>query len=443
VSNLGRSGIAFGAATTLLLSFSTQWLIVTRLGAGRSTDSYFAALAAPIVLLYVLGDPLNRVALPMLSVEKGYAFWSYAWTTLSLTLAVFVAIAVLLALSAHAWVPLLVPGFSASATQSTVDLSRILVVGMVFQAGTIPARAAWNARHRFLWPNISSVTGAAVALGFLFFGLRRWGVTVAAWAFDIRFGIECLLLVIPLRHYSRPAWTNVLPLVRKARPLVLGAAYFRTDVLVDRILTSMAPAGGLSLLYLAQQLLSAVGQVINQSVVTPSIPGLANAAHSGGWEDFEKRVRYTVRNLVILAAVLMLGLFFFGGPALALVFSHKAMGASEVHRLLRLLVALGGMLLADGVVFFAYSSFYSAGDTLTPTVATSIVYSIGIASKIAAFLLFGIVGLAIAISGYYLLNAVVLLLLLHRKLGRLLVTHQARPDSFETPLPPAPTPEVY
>jgi putative peptidoglycan lipid II flippase len=287
------------------------------------------------------------------------------------------------------------------------------------------------------------VVGAAVALIFLFIVLRRWGVTAAAWAFDIRFGVECLLLVIPLGHYARPVWASVVPLLRKARPLALGAAYFRTDVLVDRVLTSMAPAGGLSLLYLGQQLLSAVGQVINQSVVTPSIPGLANAAHSGCWEDFDKRVRYTVRNLLILAAVLMLALLLLGGRALALVFSHQAMGPAEVHRLMNLLVALGGILLADGVVYFAYSSFYSAGDTVTPTVATSIVYSIGIAAKIAAFLLFGIVGLAIAISGYYVMNAIVLLLLLRRNLGRLLVTHQPRAEPFETELPPSPTAELY
>src|SRR5258706_13629948 len=112
-------------------------------------------------------------------------------------------------------------------------------------------------------------------------------------------------------------------LLRKARPLILGAAYFRTDVLVDRVLASLAPAGALSLLYFAQQLLSAIGQVINQSVVTPSIPSLANFAHSGNWMGFRRAVRSTIITLLAIALAIMAGLAVFGGPGLSLLLAHK------------------------------------------------------------------------------------------------------------------------
>lgn len=410
--------IALGAGATILLSFVTQWFILTRLGASRVTDAYFAALAVPVVLLYVFGDPLNRIALPMLSVRRNAEFWTFAWTTLQVSCLFFLATAALLLLTVGRWIPLLVPGFSSSAVAQTTSLARILVFGMACQGVSIAARAVWNGGSRFIWPSLASAIAAGCGLAILVATLRRFGVSAAAWAFDARFGIECLFLVVPLGNYSLPRWSDVGPFVRKARPLIVGAAYFRTDVLVDRVLTSLAPAGGLSLLYLAQQLLSAIGQVINQSVVTPSIPALATAAHASQWDEFAKTARGGVRNLLALGVAMLVGFLLLGRPALSLIFAHQAMGAHEIGRLALLILSLTGMLLLDGVVYFVYSAFYSAGDTMTPTVATAAVYSVSVAVKVAAFMMTGIVGLAVAISAYYVSNALVLLFLLHGKLRR-------------------------
>jgi putative peptidoglycan lipid II flippase len=437
-------GIAAAASVTILLSFITQWFILTRLGAGRATDSYFAALAVPTVMLYVLGDPLNRVTLPVLSVKKGTEFWSYAWTTTQLIAVMFSGIAIALFVSAPIWGRFLVPGFTPEVMGKTVLLTRVLLLGMVFQGASIGARAAWNARGHFIWPSIAGVIGVASSLLFLMLTLRRFGVGMAAWAFNIRFGLECLLLLGTLGNYEVPQWANMGPVLRKARPLILGAAYFRTDVLVDRVLASLAPAGALSLLYFAQQLLSAIGQVINQSVVTPSIPSLANFAHSGNWMSFRRAVRTTIITLLAIAVAIMAGLVVFGSPGLSLLLAHKAMGAQDVHRLLTLLLSLGGMLLADSIVYFAYSSFYSAGDTMTPTIATALVYSLSVGARIAAFLLAGIVGLALAISAYYVANAIVLLFLLRGKVRRLDSAGAVEPEApAEAPLPPSPTPEPF
>jgi len=445
MSKLRMSGIAAGASITICLSFITQWFILTRLGAGRATDSYFAALAVPNVMLYVVGDPLNRAALPVLSVKRDDEFWSYSWTTTQTMAFLFVGIATVLFLSAPFWVPPLVPGFLPEVTRRTIFLTRILLLGMVLQGIGMGARASWNARGYFIWPSIAGVLGVSCSLIFLVITLRRFGVTMAAWAFNIRFGTECLLLLGTLGNYTLIKWKEVRPLLLKARPLILGAAYFRTDVLVDRVLASLAPPGALSLLYFAQQLLSAIGQVINQSVVTPSIPSLATSAHFGDWSGFRRAVRTTILALLGIAVLIMAGLLLFGGPALSLLFAHKAIGAQDIHRLLTLLLSLGGMLLADSIVYFAYSSFYSAGDTLTPTIATAIVYSLSVAARIAAFLLAGIVGLALAISAYYVSNAIVLLLLLRRKVRQLDAAGAAPPlpQPSAATIPPSATAEPF
>jgi peptidoglycan biosynthesis protein MviN/MurJ (putative lipid II flippase) len=410
-------------------------VILTHFGAGRQTDSYFAALAVPVVVLYVLSDPLNRVALPSLSVHTGEEFWEHAWTTIEITVFIFLGVAGLLYLTAPRWVSLLVPGFSADAASKTVELTRLLLAGMVLQSGSMAARSVWNARGYFVWPTTAGLLSAIAALALLLVTVRTHGIESAAWAFNLRFATECLLLTGTLGTFRRPHWRLAVPFLRKSRPLMLGAAYFRTDVIVDRVLTSLAPPGGLSLLYLAQQLLSAIGQVLNQSVVAPTIPLLAKIAHAGDWPAFGRTARISTRNLLGISLLILFALVAFGGPALSLVFAHRSLNSSDINRLLLLMLALGGMLAADSLGYFAYSSFYAIGDTSTPTIATAFVYSIGVAIKIGAFLLTGVVGLALGISLYYVANALILLYLLRR---RLLSLRRAMPESTQPVTPEGP-----
>lgn len=429
-----------------MLSFVAQWYILTQLGAGRATDAYFAALAVPVVILYLVGDPISRVALPLMSVKDETEHWRYAWTAIDLGLLLFLAIGLVLFLSVPRWIRYLVPGFDATSMTTTVSLIRILAVGMILQGTGMVARSAWNAHGSFIWPSVAAMIAVASSLIFLILTLRYYGVAMAAWAFNVRFGIEFLLLLVPIGHFARPQWKEVPILLRKARPLMLGAAYFRTDVLVDRVLTSLAPAGSLSLLYLAQQLLSASGQVINQSVVAPLIPGLAKAAHAADWDRFEHSVRVSTWRLFGLASLLFLIIVFLGRPVLSLVFSHRAMGSEEIQRLTVLIVALSGLLIADGILYFAYSAFYSAGDTATPTIATAILYSISVIAKIVAFMIGGVVALAVTISVYYFLNAFLLQSLLRVKLRKVraqAASFPAQAGPTLVPLPPTPTVDSY
>lgn len=53
------------------------------------------------------------------------------------------------------------------------------------------------------------------------------------------------------------------------------------------------------------------------------------------------------------------------------------------------------------------SAFYAKGDTKTPTRINTILFTIYLPLKFLAFSLYGITGLAISISTYYILNVVV------------------------------------
>ena len=61
--------------------------------------------------------------------------------------------------------------------------------------------------------------------------------------------------------------------------------------------------------------------------------------------------------------------------------------------------------------------FYAQGDTRTPTWLGSLAFTLGIVLKIAMFKLYGVQGLAIAISIYYLFSLCIQLFVLWRRGG--------------------------
>lgn len=422
-----RSVVLAGSAiTTIAASLLTQWFLLTHLGATRELDAYFAALSVPIMMIYVLGDPLFRVAVPALCVRHGEDFHATAWMFFRIIGALFLVSALCLGVSARWWVLLLTPGFTIEDQRVVVSLVHIFLVGMVLQGLSGAARAVWSARNRFEFPALLSASAALLALACLAMAVPRYGILGAAWAFNVRFLIECVALSPILGRYvaSSARHPTARSLMKDAQPLMLGAAYARTDVLVDRVLASMASPGSLSLLYLAQQILAAIGQILNQTFIAPLSPYLATLAHSGKWTELRQSLRTTAIRLSILVVVVAVLIPVAGEPVLLAIFRHKNMSPEGVRRLIQLMAALTGLLLGDSLAYLINTSFYALGNTRTPALATGIVYSVLVPAKVGAFFFMGIIGLALSTSAYYVINAAILVILFSTWLRRITI-HRA------------------
>jgi len=80
------------------------------------------------------------------------------------------------------------------------------------------------------------------------------------------------------------------------------------------------------------------------------------------------------------------------------------------------LIALGGTLVGGVLVQATAGAFYGMGNTKTPTKVSTVLYSLYIPIKILAFIKFGLIGLAVSMSSYFLTNSVSQFWLLRRKL---------------------------
>lgn len=394
-----------------------QWHVLTQLGAGSETDALFAAMSLPQLILTVVSGSLMHVLVPLLAGEEKEQLRHDAWGFLVLVTGLFSFIAFVLYLTAPWWISITLPGFSDTALNLTINLTRIQMIGMVFSGINGVQWATYHARQQFLWAEFTPLLSSLLGLLLLIVYLPKYGIVAAAWISTLRMALQTLLLAPGM---GKPVYPNLKSITlqqawQRIKPLLLATAYYKTDPLIDRFLLSTANSGSLSLYYLAQQIYGAVNQVINKAIATPLVPQLSKFHKSGDKKGF-KRIYY--RKLLQIGVICFTGLLFLGflgQMMLHLLVGHGNISADNVKDLWWIMIWLGGVFVGGAMGQICSSSFYACGDTVTPTQMSILTYTIYIPGKITAFYIWGIIGLAIATSIYYITNLVLQIYLLERK----------------------------
>jgi peptidoglycan biosynthesis protein MviN/MurJ (putative lipid II flippase) len=104
----------------------------------------------------------------------------------------------------------------------------------------------------------------------------------------------------------------------------------------------------------------------------------------------------------VLAVVLVIT----GAPVMRLFAGELGIGPGNLRTLWLTMIALGGMLVGGTLVQATAGAFYAMGNTRTPTKISTLLYTLYVPIKVLAFFKFGVVGLALAMSTYFLTNSV-------------------------------------
>jgi putative peptidoglycan lipid II flippase len=392
------------------------WYVVTHLGVGFQTDAFFASGALPQLIFLVASFSLTQILVPLLATEDEENFHRDAWGFFLGVTGLFTLLAAVLFVLAGFWVPLLVPGFSDEAKHLTIALSRIQLVGMVGNASVAVLWSVYYARQKFIWAELSPVFANVLSLFFLFWTLPRYGIAAAAWATVLSLLLKMAFLMPMLGRWQRPQWNSyaMREAWRRLKPFLWGQTYSKSDPLIDRFLTSMSIAGDLSLLYIGQQIYSAINLIITKAISAPTVPRLALASKSGDWPSFRHIYRqrlFWVMGLGVATFVIML---LFGEFLLHLMIGHGGITAENVRMLWWIMLALIGLLIGGTAGQATSVAFYAMGDTKTPTMLFVWTFTIYIPIKALVFLHYGLLGLAVATSVHLIVNFLLQLLVLER-----------------------------
>ena len=411
----GTSMLVAGAASTIALSLVFQMYVLATLGAGIQSDAFYAASALPLFMNAVFCDPLAFVIVPLLAKCRPNTFWKDAWTIIHGITALFALIAVGVYLIIPFVTPLILPGFGSTGLALATEMSTILILGTFFAAIGIGARSVAHASGSFLWPTLCSVLGSLVGLVWLFWSFPRIGIVAGAWGMTLRMGVETALLLAGLRAYTLPDPRSAVfhGIFAATWPLWVGNLYFRSDIVLDRALSSMAPPGAMSVFLLAQQALGGITQVLNRGAAAPLLPQLSRLARDTEWVHFTKTYSAYSQRLFLCLVGLLMTVLLIGKHILTISFQFSHVSASDVVLLWILLLLLAGLLLGDPISYVCSSAFYALGNTRTPTRIAAAAFTLSVVLKLGGFRVAGIYGLALATSGSYLVRMWLLARALH------------------------------
>jgi len=416
IKNFVHLGVV--VAINILLQFLFQWYIITSLGAGAQTDALFGAMALPQFILVVLSGSLTFVLVPILAKYTGDRFLEESWNYFQGVGLLFVGIAALLLTTAQWWTVWILPGFKGHNYQLTLDLARIQVVSMVFSALLSVVWAIHSAKGDFLKMEYSSIVANMIAFVIMAIFISSGGIYAVAWISVLRVVLQVFFLTKIMGPYRKPDFNSpsFKETWRKLKPLMTGNAYYKTDTLADRYLTSRGIPGELTLLNFAQQLYLAVNSILIKILVNTMIPEMAKAYAASDIKRFNRIFKKRLFISFVYVGISYLSMFFIGEWLLSYIFSFKKMNPADVHTLWLLLILLGGYLLGDLMGSVTSGAFYAKGDTATPTKIGTVLFTIYMPVKIYCYFKFGITGLAIAVSAYQVVSFSLKLLFLRRHL---------------------------
>lgn len=427
-----RQGLNVAALATCnaALAVLSAWYIVARTGLNVETDAFFASGALPQFAFLLLSATLPPVLVPLLATRGAERLREDAWVFFLLTTGLFGLLGACLYATCGVWAPLLVPGFSAEGKSLTVEMTKVQIVSMVLNAGIVTLWAVQHARRRFVWVELSGVLANLAGLLFLACMLPRFGIMAAAWNTVFYNCLKLAFLAPALGRWRRPAWPS--PAVTEAwrlfKPFLPGQAYLRAEPLLDRFLASMGGAGSLSLLYVAQQVYANVILVTSKAMVAPLAPRLAVEADTGEWLSFRRAYRARLLLIALLSAVGASVLLAFGPRALRLAIGHAGVTAENVHTFWLVMLALAGAFAGGVSGQVASGAFYAMGDTKTPTKVSALIYTVYLPLKIAVFLRYGLIGLAVTMSAYFVTNFLAQFVMLEGAVSRRLSRPPATTD---------------
>lgn len=433
------SGIARAAAIVALGNVSGRVLGLARetvksdlFGAGWRVDAFQVASVVPTQLYELLvGGMVTGGLVPVFSdyadQDNRGELERLLFTLLVLLGAALAALVVAAELAAPLIAGLLGRGFEAEKQQLTVTLLRITLPAVFFLSMSGVLTGLLYALKRFSLPSFtSSVFNAGIVVAAL---LLRTRLGVASMAAGILIGsILQIALQLPGLRDVRLRWQIDLQhpglrrLARLYGPVAVSLIISQAAIYLSVALASLAGEGSLAWMSYATTLIQFPLGLVSTAISVAILPTLSRqAGGNNGTAEFLATLAQGLRMVLFLIIPATVGLFALGRPIIALLFEHgeftRADTLMTTHVLYYYLVGLTFAAIDLPLIY----AFYARKDTLTPAVVglVCILIYLGAALFPTLFHPLHVTDLALANSIQWLSHALIMLILLTRRVGRL------------------------
>ncbi|NLJ80346.1 MAG: murein biosynthesis integral membrane protein MurJ [Firmicutes bacterium] len=423
--------VMFAILISRVLGFLRERAIAEVFGRTGTTDVFYAAFALPDLMYQLLvGGALSSAFIPIftqyLTRDEEKEAWYVASIFLNLTILALLAVMILGLIFTPSLAPLVGIGFSGEQKELLVLLMRVTFPAVFFTALSGLAMGILNSYQKFtlsaLGPiiyNLGQILGAYLlgpVMGIM--GMAVGTVLGAVGSLSIQFP-----QVYKRARYYRPILDLKHPGIRKMGslmlPAVVGLSIAQINIIISQNLASTLETGSIVALRLANRLMNFPLGVFAMGISTAIFPTLARLRAQGELDEFRRTLSFGLGVVFFITIPSAVGMAFLRVPIVRLLFESGEFTVLDSRATAFALLFYAPGLLAQATIQVTTRGYYSIQDTLTPL-------KIGLVTVAANFLLslaflrwtsLGHGGLALAFSLSSLLNMLVALVVLRKKLG--------------------------
>lgn len=438
---LARSAgiVSLATMTSRVLGLVRDQALAYRFGAGDAMDAFLVALRIPNLLRELFAEgALNAAFVPVFMRRLASAGRDAAWrlgAQLINALAVVTGGLVLTGIVfAEPLTRLLAGDYQAvpGKFELTVQLTRIVLPFLTLVAIAAACMGMLNSLRRFFIPAVSpaAYNVCLIASAVVVAPLMPQGgaAPIAALAAGVLAGGGGQIAVQwwTLRREGfrwKPrldlADRGLREIVGLMGPATLAGAALQMNVLVNTILATGEGTGAVTWLTLAFRLMYLPLGVLGVSIATVTLPAVSRHAADGDLAAVRRTVSHGLRLTWAVMAPAAVGLAVLAAPIVRVVFEHGEFTAADTPATARALVFYAPGIVGYAAVRLTAPVFYAFGNSLTPALVGVLTVALNVGLNLVLVRVLGYPGLALGTSIAAWLNAGVLLVLLHRRLGGL------------------------
>lgn len=423
-------GLAFVASRALGLL--REVILGYRFGTSSEYDAYVSAFRVPdLLFLVVMSGAFGAAFIPIFGgfLEKGdrERAWQLASAVISLAAVATVVLAlVVFAFAGPIMRNVVAPDLPADVQPLAIKTMRILLLSPMFLGLGIAAKGILEAQDQFTLSALSPVLyNAAIIVAALALA-PRWGIEGVAVGVVLGALLHFLIQVPGLINSGmrfHPTLDRAIPglseVGRLLLPRVIGLAAFQLNFVVVTNLASGAGEGRVSALNYAWQMMMLPHGVVALSISTVIFPAMARFYQSGNMSEVRATFTRALMPMLFLTIPASVGLFELRTALPQTVFQFGAFDAQSTA-----LVSPALAFLALGLVWYALVEvlariYYAMQDTRTPVIAGMAIIAINIVLGVILVGPLGHTGLAIALTASTGIEALILFVLLRRRISGL------------------------
>ncbi|HUV15383.1 MAG TPA: murein biosynthesis integral membrane protein MurJ [Pelolinea sp.] len=446
LSTRANTQIARAAGTVMvafvvsnLVGLFAKTLTARIFGTGIESNAFFAANRfSEILFNLVAGGALGSAFIPvftgLLAKDERQKAWKLASAIanlISLVLVIFSLLSILFSRQVVHFI--LAPGFTGEEMILTAQLLRIQVLSSVVFGMSGLVMGVLNSHQRFLLPALApAMYQVGWIIGLLLLS-PAMGIFSLAWGVVIGSVLHLLvqlpmLLRLPKRAYW-PSFGLGIPEVREVgrlmAPRLLGVAVVQLNFLINTLLASFQPEGSITAISLAFPLMIMPEAAIAQSIAIAALPTFAAQVAKGQIFEMQSSLSATLRVTLLLSIPAMIGLILLREPIVTLLYQGREFTAQSTQLVAWALLFYAMGLVGHSLVEVTSRAFYALHDTRTPVAVGVGAMTLNLAFSFLFTILFNRIGwmphggLALANTAATLLESILLLALMRRRLNGL------------------------